>query len=72
MEEKLAINNEYQEKLRRLKELTHEQIEVSEKFSDDRDEDALKGRLQSLIQESDSLHLEAKKLGALLLEETSK
>jgi hypothetical protein len=72
MEEKLAINNEYREKLRRIKELTHEQIEVSEKFNEDKDEDALKSRLQSLISESESLQQDAKRLASVLMEQTTK
>lgn len=71
MEEKLAINNEYLEKLRKIDELVNEQIKISEKFNEDQDEDAVKGRLQSLIQEHQTVHAEAQRLAGLLVEQTS-
>lgn len=72
MEEKLAINNEYLEKLKKINELVDEQIKISEKFNEEQDEEAVKGRLQSLIQEHHTVHAEAQRLAHLLVEQTSK
>ncbi|MBT2583957.1 hypothetical protein [Planococcus sp. ISL-109] len=67
-EEKFAISSEYRENLKQTIQVLQEQVDITEQFEDDKDVDALKGKLGDLVTKHDELDEQSHRLSKLLLD----
>lgn len=67
-EEKFAVSSEYRENLKQTIHVLQEQVDITEKFEDDKDIEAMKGKLGDLVKKHEELDEQSHRLSKLLLD----
>lgn len=67
-EEKFAISSEYRENLKQTIQVLQEQVDITEKFEEDKDVDAMKGKIGDLVTKHEQLDEQSHRLSKLLLD----
>ncbi|MDE0583228.1 MULTISPECIES: hypothetical protein [Planococcus] len=67
-EEKFAVSTEYRENLKQTIQVLQEQVAITEQFEDDKDVDAMKGKLGDLVRKHEELDEQSHRLSKLLLD----
>lgn len=67
-EENFAISSEYRENLKQTIQVLQEQVDITEKFEEDKDVDAMKGKIGDLVTKHEQLDEQSHRLSKLLLD----
>lgn len=67
-EEKFAISSEYRENLKQTIQVLQEQVDITEQFEEDKDVDAMKGKIGDLVTKHEQLDEQSHRLSKLLLD----
>ncbi|MFC4712864.1 hypothetical protein [Planococcus dechangensis] len=67
-EEKFAISSEYRENLKQTIQVLQEQVDITEQFEEDKDIDAMKGKIGDLVAKHEQLDEQSHRLSKLLLD----
>lgn len=67
-EENFAISSEYRENLKQTIQVLQEQVDITEQFEEDKDVDAMKGKIGDLVTKHEQLDEQSHRLSKLLLD----